>query len=137
MGQPSEDFADFVRRVRESAKPRLSTRAVAERSGGLISHGYVSQIENRQVTGDGISPRRLLGLARGLGLSIDEVMAAALNLPRGELPGEQVRLIGFFNTLPEDKQGEALDFMEMFSRRYGMRTKSVSAAKKQKQRRTA
>ncbi len=129
MAQPVEDLADFVRRVRKSAG--LSTREVANRSGGLISHGYVSQIENRIGVSDGISPRRLLGLARGLGISIEEVVAVALGFPLSELAAQQTRLIGFFNTLPEDKQSEALDFMKMFSRRYGLKTKPVTAIRKQ------
>lgn len=131
VGKPKEDFADFIRRVREAAD--LSTRDVAERSGGLISHGYVSQIENRQVASDGIGPRRLLGLARGLGLSVDDMVAAALDLPRGELTTDQARLIGFFNSLPDEKRIEALDWMLMLSKRYGMKTKAMAAAQKQRE----
>jgi transcriptional regulator with XRE-family HTH domain len=132
VAQPKEDLADFVRRVR--AATDLSTRDVADRSGGLISHGYVSQIENRQVSGDGVGPRRLLGLARGLGVSVDDVVAAALELPRGELTTDQARLIGFFNTLPDEKRTEALDWLHMLSKRYGLKTKSMLAAQKQRAR---
>lgn len=132
MTQPQEDFADFVRRVREAAG--LSTRDVANRSGGLISHGYVSQIENRQTASDGISPRRLLGLARGLGVPIDEVVAAALGLQRAELAAKQSRLIGFFDTLPGERQDEAIGFIEVLSRMYGLKTKSIVDVKKLKKR---
>jgi transcriptional regulator with XRE-family HTH domain len=118
VDQSIEDLADFVRRTREAAN--LSTRDVAKRSGNLISHGYVSQIENRTGLGSGVSPGRLLGLARGLGVPIEEVMAAAVGSQSTVLAAQHIRLLGFFNSLPEDKQHEALDFLEMFSRRYGM-----------------
>jgi|ERR1041385_2102595 transcriptional regulator with XRE-family HTH domain len=135
MAQPEEEFRFFVKRVREAAG--LSTREVANRSTGLISHGYVSQIENGQVASDGISPRRLLGLARGLGIPIDEVVAAALGLARTELAANQARLMGFFDTLPEEKQTEAIGLLKALSEMYGMKTKTIAQVKKAKARRRA
>jgi transcriptional regulator with XRE-family HTH domain len=117
VDQPAEDFADFIRRVRTEA--RLSTRDVAKASNGLISHGYVSQIENRQVLGQGVSPGRLVGLARGLGVSEDEVFAAARGRKLAKMAAKHVRLIGFFDRLPDDRQNEALELIEVLSRRYG------------------
>jgi transcriptional regulator with XRE-family HTH domain len=132
VAQAVEDFADFIRRVREAQD--LSTRDVASRSGGLISHGYVSQVENRTTSPDGIGPRRLLGLARGLGLSVEDLLARVLDLPRGELTSDQARLIGFFNTLPDDKKPDAIEWMQILSKRYGTKTRSMGAAQKHRAR---
>lgn len=109
---------------RKRTEARLSTRDVAKASGGLISHGYVSQIENRSVLGQGVSPGRLVGLARGLNIPEDEVFAAARGLTMAKTAARHVQLIGFFDRLPDDRQNEALDFMEVLSRRYGEKTKA-------------
>lgn len=137
VDRTKEDLADFVKRTRETARPPLSQRDVASRSGGCISHGYVSLIERRGVLGQGVSPKRLLGLARGLGVPIDEVVAVALGFERTELAAKQSRLIGFFDTLPDEKQTEAVGLLKALSEMYGMKTKPIAEMKKAKARRMA
>lgn len=68
-----EDLADYVKRVRR--EKGLSLKDVVRRSEGRISNGYVSQIENRYY----INPTRdkLIALAKGLGVSEDEIFAVA------------------------------------------------------------
>jgi transcriptional regulator with XRE-family HTH domain len=67
------DLAEYVRAVR--TRKGLSVRDVAENSGGLISSGYVSQIENRYVRS--VTTEKLRALARGLGCSDEELIRAA------------------------------------------------------------
>lgn len=136
MAQPTEDLADFVRRIR--LERRLSTRDVGRRSAGEISYGYVSQIENRTVLGSGVSPGRLMALARGLGIPDDEIFAIARGRRLSEPEARQIRAMIFFDSLPEERQEDALAFLEALSRRHGIRTESIAAAKKRlKSRRAA
>ncbi len=71
--EEKEDLADFVRRIREGKG--LSVNQVALKSGGGISKAYVSQIENRYV--QSVTAGRLRALARGLGISYEEISAIA------------------------------------------------------------
>lgn len=68
-----EDLADYVKRIRR--EKGLSLKEVVLRSEGRISNGYISQIENRYY----INPTRdkLTALAKGLGVSEDDVFAVA------------------------------------------------------------
>lgn len=77
-----EDFADIVRRLRGE----LSLKDVEKNSGGEISSGYVSQIENRHVLVGSITLRKLLALAKGLRVSEDLIFAAA----QGKLPSTEI-----------------------------------------------
>ena len=122
----TEDLATYVKRVRGEVQPPLSQRDVANRSGGYISHGYVSLIERRGVLGPGVSPKRLLGLSRALGRPLEEIVAIALGIERDRRTAREVDLIGFFKQLPEDRQNEAIGFMEVLSKNYGKKKKSVA-----------
>lgn len=68
-----EDLSDFVRRVRSEKK--LSLMDVQRRSRGQIASSYVSRIENAYILN--VTPKKLRALGRGLGVSDDEVFAAA------------------------------------------------------------
>lgn len=100
-----EDLADFSKRVRHEKD--LSQRDVEVKSGGGISKGYIGQIENRTVLGHSVTPQKLQALAKGLGVSDDEIFAVA----RGKsLSGAQafdseiaVLFNGFDELTDEDK----------------------------------
>jgi transcriptional regulator with XRE-family HTH domain len=68
-----EDLADYVSRVR--VEKGLTTQDVAERSGGTITRGYVSHIENRHSIN--VTPNKLKALAKGLGVPVEEVFSKA------------------------------------------------------------
>jgi transcriptional regulator with XRE-family HTH domain len=68
-----ESLADFVRRVRNDKK--LSLMKVRVQSGYELATSYISRIENGQVTNVGLE--KLRALAKGLGVSEDEVFAVA------------------------------------------------------------
>lgn len=77
-----EQLAEFVRRTRK--EKGLSTPDVERNSGYKISDGYVSQIENLYIKN--VSPEKLAALAKGLGVTEEEVFAAA----RGKTPNRDV-----------------------------------------------
>lgn len=71
-----EELADYVRRIRQ--EKGLSVQEVenaARRAGFKISRSYVSQIENRYILS--VTAAKLQALARGLGVSEDEVFDVA------------------------------------------------------------
>lgn len=72
-----ETLADYCRRIRN--EKGLSTTKVQELSkkGGRkgITDGYISQIENNYI--QNVSPEKLQALARGLGISEEEIFAVA------------------------------------------------------------
>jgi transcriptional regulator with XRE-family HTH domain len=78
-----EDLAEFVQRVRR--EKGLSQRDVETKSERGISKGYIGQIENREVLADSVTPQKLRALARGLGVSEDEIFAIARGKPLGPM----------------------------------------------------
>src|SRR4051812_106443 len=72
-GRGSETLADYVRRVR--TEKALSLEDVSKMSGGRIGRSHINRIENGLSTSP--SPQRLQALAKGLGVSEEEVFAAA------------------------------------------------------------
>ena len=72
----SESLAEFVRR--ERIDKNLSTGDVSRRALGEISDTYVNRIENGLVKNP--SPEKLIALAKGLGVSEDEVFRVARGL---------------------------------------------------------
>ena len=88
--------------------------------------------------GSGVSPARLLALAQGLSVSVDELFAVASGRRLTEPEAKLVQVMVFFNSLPVEKQEEALEFLRMYHRRYGTKTETIAAAKKRlKSRRAA
>lgn len=73
MKAHKESLADFIRRIR--AEKNLSLSDVVTRSGNLISNGYISQIENHYVKS--VTASKLKALAKGLGISYEEISAIA------------------------------------------------------------
>ena len=77
-GQASETLGDFVRRVR--AEKRLSladVHARAKRAGHKIGTTHINRIENGFIEASSVTPKKLIALAAGLGVSEDEVFAVA------------------------------------------------------------
>lgn len=73
----SENLADYVRRARTAKGLSTTDVESASRIGGAkgISDAYVTRIENGYVTN--VSPDKLHALAKGLGVSEDELFAVA------------------------------------------------------------
>lgn len=73
MSTDRETLAEFVKRT--MAEKGLSYRRVAENSNGAISHSTVADIANAQRFD--IKRDTLKGLAKGLGVSLDDVLRIA------------------------------------------------------------
>ena len=84
VGIVQENLADFVRRIRN--EKRLSTPDVERLSNFRITDGYVSRIENNGVKN--VSPEKLSALAKGLGITEEEIFAVA----RGKIPNELAKM---------------------------------------------
>jgi transcriptional regulator with XRE-family HTH domain len=111
-----EEFADFVRRVRN--EKGLSLRDVEAKSGGKISKGYVGQIENRDVLGQSVTPQKLQALAVGLGVSEDEVFAKARGINRDGpevFDSEIYIMFKGFNELSDEDKAELLPMVRMLA----------------------
>lgn len=126
----TEDLADFVRRVRNVNGQ--SVRGVANRSGGGISHGYVSQIENRSVLGGSVSPDRLIALARGLGVSEDILFAVARGKPFTEVEAMEAQILVMLSQLPTDRQEDVLRIVRTLHRAHAVKPAAVMAKQKAK-----
>ena len=79
MPNKHETLAEFVTRI--MAEKNLSYRNVTERSGGKISHSTVSEIANGNRFG--VRNETLILLAKGLGVSADDMFRVARGLPVG------------------------------------------------------
>ena len=109
-----EQLADYVRRV--IAEKELNYREVARRSGGLISHSTVYDIINER--NKNVSTKTLQGLAKGLGVSEDELFAVARGKSEsGDLQLNEMRLLEYFRQLSPDNQDALLMYAEMMSQR--------------------
>lgn len=110
----AEDLADFVRRVR--AEKGLSLKDVEDRSGGAISKGYVGHIENRHVLGSAVTAQKLFALAKGLGVTEDEVLAAVRSITFEEsrsFDSEIFVMFKGFDELSDEDKAELLTSVRM------------------------
>jgi transcriptional regulator with XRE-family HTH domain len=105
-----ETLADFVQRIR--AEKRLSLSDVERQSGGQITDGYVSRIENGYILN--VTPKKLVALAKGLGVSEDEVFAVARGkTTSGDLAFDELRMLELYRLLPPEKRLEAIAHLEV------------------------
>jgi transcriptional regulator with XRE-family HTH domain len=102
----SQTLADFVRQTREGKGYTLAD--VARQSGGQISDGYVSRIENSVILPESISSKKLAALARGLHVAEEIVytLARGRNLKEGD--ASETQLLTYYRQLPPDRQNDLM-----------------------------
>lgn len=106
----TEDLADYVRRIINEKE--LTLRQVEERSGGAITHGYVSKILSRAVTN--LSVDKLKALAKGLGIPEEELFAVVRGkTTSGELAFDELRLLELYRTLAPERRLEVIAHLEL------------------------
>lgn len=110
----TESLANYVKRVR--ADKGFSLADVRRNSGLEIANSYISRIENGEVTN--VTPQKLRALARGLGVSEDEIFAVARGKPLGPMSPtdfytalealgvEQFQAYGGVNNLSDEDRAE-------------------------------
>jgi transcriptional regulator with XRE-family HTH domain len=112
--QQEESLADYVRRIRHEKD--LSLADVSNRSGGGIGRTHINRIENGEA--HGVSVEKLRALAKGLGVSEEEIFAVARGKSSsGDLQLKELRLLEYYRLLSEDRQDDVLLYLEMLSGR--------------------
>ena len=71
---------EYIRQLRESRG--LSLREAAKRSGGLVSHTHIAELEKRPGAWDRVTLSTLEGLARAYDIDIQELVALTKKPPR-------------------------------------------------------
>lgn len=106
-----EGLADFVRRVR--SEKRLSLNDVQRLSGNQIANSYVSRIENGIADAEGVTPKKLQALARGLQISEEEIFAVARGKSPNEPDIEKEKVWQAYSELSERYRPVALDLISV------------------------
>lgn len=121
-----ESLAEYVKRVRNAQD--LSLNDVQNRSGGRISNAYVSKIENGYVTN--VTPDKLKALAKGLGVSVDELFALARGEEFSQKPKKRVAaLFHKFNEIDEDDLVDMEPIFKMLEAEVDRRLRTRAASK--------
>lgn len=111
-----ETLADLVRRVRK--EKGLSLMAVRVASGYHLATSYISRIENGDVTNVGLE--KLKALAKGLGLSEEQVIAAATGRAPENDPGFTKSRFGLlslkFDKVPHDRRVNVEALLDLLDR---------------------
>jgi transcriptional regulator with XRE-family HTH domain len=112
-----ESLKDYVKRIRHEKD--LSLLDVERNSGQNIAGSYVSRIENGVANDEGITPKKLLALAHGLGVPEMEIffIAAGKHQPSDLMERESQRLVNYFAELPRECQLDVLALTEALWRR--------------------
>lgn len=114
-----KNLASYVRRI--MVDKRISSYKVAKASGDAIEQSYVNRIKNGANTNP--SPAKLRALAKGLGVSEEELFNVARGIsPSGEdITHMRLRSINFaYDGMPKGKKRERVDYLiEMVDREIG------------------
>ena len=108
-------LAQFAKAAREEAG--LTLMQVSERSGGQITDGHVSRIENGFVKN--VKPDKLRALARGLGVPLLALAMAALGLELSEADAEELQLLTYYRSCPGNYQKDLIRIARMFHAEHG------------------
>ena len=107
-----EALSDFVRRIR--SEKNLSLMNVNRRSGGHIAGSYVSRIENGYILN--VTPKKLRALAKGLGVSEDEVFAMARGSDALDIDADLAALLQKYEALPKEHRDELRILIKVIDR---------------------
>lgn len=126
--QEGEDLADYLRR-KLSEDQSLTLRQIEERSGGRITHSYLSKLLNRIVRNPSVA--KLEAIADGLGVRKEEVFAAAGETslsPPGNIAEHVGVLFYGFDDLSEKDKSETLIAIKLLAE--GMQGRRTSKTKR-------
>ncbi len=112
MRKKQENLSDFVRRIR--GEKNLSLLSVKRRSGGQIAGSYVSRIENGYTLN--VTPKKLRALAKGLGVSEDEIFAMARGSAGLDMDIELAALLQKYEALPREHRDELRILIKVIDR---------------------
>lgn len=125
--QRQESLADYVRRTRNNARlSLLDVERQSFRGGHKIAGSYVSRIENGVARNP--SKDKLVSLARGLGVSEEELFAVARGKSLDEPTAREHKLLALFRELPRERQEDFIRIVQTLHRKHS--AKPVSPDKK-------
>jgi transcriptional regulator with XRE-family HTH domain len=117
---PTENFGDFIRRVRR--QKNLSCADVSRQSarfGKRIAGSYVNRIENDPNLRPSVD--RLVALAHGLDVPVEELLARAIrSTPSRKASDDELRLLARFSELSPQRRMDILAIIDLW---YSERTK--------------
>ena len=120
-----ETLAEYVKRVREAKGFSLS--AVEQKSaryGEKIAGSYVSRIENNLAEAEGVTPKKLLALARGLEVPFFMILAVAIGEPldsHDEFNPEKESLWEMYSDVPTQCQKDVRDLLAVLQKNHSLR----------------
>ena len=123
-----EALATYVRQKMD--EKNLSTYEVERRSGGDITHGSVWNILNQRVTD--VKARTLRALAKGLGVSEDELFAVARGKSLNGTEAFDSEISAMFRGLAElsdEDKAELLSTVKMLAAEVQRRTQKIPVSK--------
>lgn len=115
----NQPLAEFVRRTRHEKGYTLMD--VARQSGGRISDGYVSRIENGVILAENITSKKLMALARGLHVAEELVNRLARGRRISEPDAAEVQLLTYYRNIPPDNQRDLLTIARTLHREHGVK----------------
>ena len=110
---PTEPLGDFIRRIRN--EKGLSCKEVEKQSarfGKPIAASYINRIENNVMlrpTAD-----RLMALANGLGIPVDELLARAVGVAPSNDSSHEFELLTRFKKLSAERKADVLKIVDMW-----------------------
>lgn len=113
VNMPRQSLADFVSRT--MAENRISGYEVERRTNSEITQSYVNRIKNGEVLTP--SAPKLKALAKGLGVSEDELFAVVRGLPVEASSFEKALQIAFHDAenWTKAEREEAINFVRTFA----------------------
>ena len=115
----SQTLGEFVRQTREEKGYTLAE--VARQSGGQISDGYVSRIENGVILPESISSKKLAALARGLHVAEEIVYTLARGRSVREGDASETQLLTYYRQLPPDRQTDVMLIARTLHKQHGVK----------------
>ena len=129
----ADRLGDFVRDARNAHG--LSLTDVQRASHNTITAAYVSLIENGRVENPGVG--KLRALARGLGLTEEELFAVARGGKLSEPDAQAKQLLTFYQQLPSERQTDLLRIARALHAAHGVRPADELKTIKQPRRKAA
>jgi transcriptional regulator with XRE-family HTH domain len=119
-----ESLPDYVRRIRQEHRLSLSdVETASRRAGWKIVASYVSRIENGVNRNPSID--KLIGLAFGLGVPLEELLSIASGKPLQGPEAQEIRLVVMFRELPEQRKEDVMNFVRMLHKQYAIKPNQV------------
>jgi len=110
---PTENFGDFVRRIRREKD--LSCADVSRQSarfGKRIAGSYVNRLENNSHLRPSVD--RLRALAYGLGVPVEELLARAADLTPSRTSYDELNLLTRFRELSPERKEDVLHIVDLW-----------------------